>query len=634
MRFVGLILQTIGSKAKQRTFERFCRHGAKVPWSLTHTKEVGVVGQLIPRLIPVLLLASSLPGVARSQQQKPKIAVFSGPTATIQNSPPLITSNKARSLRGLPLLTDPDGSPRRFDHLVPQRLAAPVEVLIEQFSAHPLEEDAAQLYGPPDGYVDRSGMFQTKRRNEDDKPVYKVTLRPEDGLYLLPYMAVQADGKPWEDDCASPSAPPDRCRQPFYPSASRIFEEIDRTISGRDMTGVGNTLSSRARFDFYRAVPSGGYKKGLAARERTDVGDGDIAPEQMGKDFFPYRPFRYASEPLTEDLARATNTVQGALNANAYAGAIWLEGSPSVAETIYWLNLLVDTKVPICGNAAQRVHGLVSSDGDRNIIDSVDYVLSEVWMDKEGRDEIGAVLVQDERIFASRQVEKEDARPGGYRATGGHGGILGTIGDPGPVTLWFKPTTKHTWSSAVNLTRLPGRVQGLKKVAGGLTKVEVQVKDDDGFLRGDAIPKVTVVRSNRWIKDTPTASPQEQVEVLSRIEENLRQRPLAGFVAEGFTPYGLVEEPLRKALNIAALSGMPVVIVSRGDQAGMVPVNSANLTIEGSNLTAGKARMLLMAALLKFGSLPAAADPRNPKSEEIGAIQEKLGQYQELFNTH
>ncbi len=34
--------------------------------------------------------------------EKPKIAVFSGPTATIQNSEPLVTSNKGREKYGLP----------------------------------------------------------------------------------------------------------------------------------------------------------------------------------------------------------------------------------------------------------------------------------------------------------------------------------------------------------------------------------------------------------------------------------------------------------------------------------------------------------------------------------------------------
>src|SRR5262245_9202008 len=111
---------------------------------------------------------------------KPKIAIISGPTATMQNSEPLITSNKARGARGLPARTEKDGSPMRFDVVRPQRLAAPVTVYIKQFSAHPLERDSAELYGPPDGYVDANGAFHRERQGPNDVPVYEATLRPED----------------------------------------------------------------------------------------------------------------------------------------------------------------------------------------------------------------------------------------------------------------------------------------------------------------------------------------------------------------------------------------------------------------------------------------------------------------------
>ena len=79
---------------------------------------------------------------------KPKIAHLTGPNATIQNSPPLVTSNKARAQHQLPMLKDDHGEAIRFDSLRTQRLAAPVTVYIEQFSAHPLERDAAELVQP------------------------------------------------------------------------------------------------------------------------------------------------------------------------------------------------------------------------------------------------------------------------------------------------------------------------------------------------------------------------------------------------------------------------------------------------------------------------------------------------------
>jgi hypothetical protein len=362
---------------------------------------------------------------------KPKIAVFSGPTATIQNSEPLVTSNKARHKYDLPLRTNPDGSPLRFDALRPQRLAAPVTIYIAQFSAHPLEHDAAELYAPPDGYLDPTGAFHPERQGPRDIPVYEVTLQPEDGLYPLPYMARQANGQAWEDDGTALQAPAAQCRQPFYPDASRLFEEIDRLGLGDD--GLASLLSSKADYDFYRAVPSGGYTRGLPASKRTDVGEGNIAPETLGRDFFPYRPaYLRGGDPPMASLARLTNVVQQALASGQYAGAIWLEGSPFVEETSYWLNLLIDTPVPFVGNASQRAHGAVSNDGDRNIIDAVGYILSRIWADNDGRDSVGVVVIQDEQLFTAREVQKADARPGGYVATGGHGGIIGTMGNQVP----------------------------------------------------------------------------------------------------------------------------------------------------------------------------------------------------------
>jgi len=219
---------------------------------------------------------------------KARIAHLAGPNATIQNTPPLVTSNKARAKHGLPLLAHSDGSPARFDVLRTQRLAAPVTVYVEQFSAHPLEADAAELYGPPDGYIDSAGQVHKERQSARDKPVYEVELHPEDGLYPLPYMARQAGGAAWEEECAFPGAPEAKARQGFFPDGSRSFEEIDRLQIGED--GTGNLISAKAEVDFYRILPPSGYTKGLLADHRTDTGTGHIRPESRGVDFFPYKP--------------------------------------------------------------------------------------------------------------------------------------------------------------------------------------------------------------------------------------------------------------------------------------------------------------------------------------------------------
>ena len=564
---------------------------------------------------------------------KPRIAIFSGPTATIQNSEPLVTSNKAREKYGLPLRPNPDGSHQRFDALRLQRLAAPVTVYVEQFSAHPLERDAAELYGPPDGYMGRDGVFRKERREPGDTPVYEITLRPEDGLYPLPYMARQANGQPWENDASYPLAPAHLCRQPFYPDASRIFEEIDRMGIGHQ--GTSNMLSGKAEFDFFRPAPSGGYKSGLPEARRTDTGEGDIAPETLGKDFFIYRPPHIRQSPSMRHLAQVTNAVQAVAGSGQYAGAIWLEGSPNVEESIYWLNLLIDTTSPIVGNASQRPHGSLGNDGDLNIVQSVQYLISRAWADENGRDDIGNVVIQEKQIFTARDVQKADARPGGYVATGGHGGIIGSLGNSGPVALSFKTVKRHTHKSAVNINRLPETVYGVLRVDGKVSLVPVAIKDAQGKLLETAIPKVTIAKTARYLSESHEADPETEIEISARMEKNLKDFPLSGFVAEGVSPYGNLMESLAAAMRRAALSGMPVVRVGRGNAEGFTkPPSATELVISGSNLTATKARLVLMACLMKFGSLPPVADLDHPTENELKAIKAKLVEYQEVFNTH
>src|SRR2546427_2806942 len=61
------------------------------------------------------------------------------------------------------------------------------------------------------------------------------------------------------------------------PPRSTLFPytTLFRSRLGVGDKGIGNLISARAEIDFYRVVPSSGYTKGLAAKLRTDVGEGD-----------------------------------------------------------------------------------------------------------------------------------------------------------------------------------------------------------------------------------------------------------------------------------------------------------------------------------------------------------------------
>jgi L-asparaginase len=76
------------------------------------------------------------------------------------------------------------------------------------------------------------------------------------------------------------------------------------------------------------------------------------------------------------------------------------------------------------------------------------------------------------------------------------------------------------------------------------------------------------------------------------------------------------------------------VKTARGNASGLVRSTPGNLFIEGNNLTATKARLLLTAAILKLGVLPPAADADRPTPDELAAIRKRIEAFQEIFQTH
>src|SRR5215472_2210120 len=218
-------------------------------------------------------------------------------------------------------------------------------------------------------------------------------------------------------------------------------------------------------------------------------------------------------------------------------------------------------------------------------------------------------------------------------ATGGHGGILGAAGHDGPALLHYLPTARHTWRSDVNVTRLPSDVSGVRQEGARIETVPVAIKRPDGTLLDTAIPKVVITKhASYWDDGQP--DPEAEVDLIAMIGYMLKTVPLAGFVIEGFTPYGRSASNARTRLLLrAAHSGLPVVRVGRGNTEGFVPLDNPSF-ISGSNLTATKARLLLVASLMKFGALPPAANPDQPTTEETSAVREKVAEYQAIFNTH
>jgi hypothetical protein len=237
-------------------------------------------------------------------------------------------------------------------------------------------------------------------------------------------------------------------------------------------------------------------------------------------------------------------------------------------------------------------------------------------------------------VFAAREVTKTDARPGNYQATGGHGGIVATMGGHGAPELTYLPVRKHTSTSEVHVRRIPTEVPGVAADgSGGVRTVTVTVKDADEALSPGAMPSVTIAKYARYQQATGEGADGDEVEIRARIAANLRLHPLAGFVGEGASPYGSMHPSTDRALRRATFSGMPVAKVGRGNTGGLAS-RTDPVFVTGSNLTSTKARMLLMACLLKLGALPPAADPEHPTDDEVAAVTARIAEYQAIFDTH
>ena len=166
------------------------------------------------------------------------------------------------------------------------------------------------------------------------------------------------------------------------------------------------------------------------------------------------------------------------------------------------------------------------------------------------------------------------------------------------------------------MTVLPTVVDGLLRREGKFTRVPVTVKSADGQLVPAAIPKVIFVKGDHWYDDSGQPDPASDRGIEASIDMLQEDYPLAGIVAEGLAPYATLSASQEQALLRAVYRGIPVVKTARGDAHGLVRLNAANLFIEGNNLTATKARLLLTAAIMKLGALPHA---RSRASNESGA---------------
>jgi L-asparaginase len=176
----------------------------------------------------------------------------------------------------------------------------------------------------------------------------------------------------------------------------------------------------------------------------------DAVPEiarvaRVGVD--PGNPFEMATPENLRLLARHVEQVLGEPEVD---GLVFVQGTNSIEETAYFLNLTVHTDKPVVVTGAQRPFTALSSDGALNLVNAIRVAGAPLARGK------GVLVVTNDEINAARDVTKTHT----YRLQTFRSRDLGVLGyaDPDRIVFYRTPTRRHTAASEFDLSgveRLP-----------------------------------------------------------------------------------------------------------------------------------------------------------------------------------
>ena len=272
-------------------------------------------------------------------------------------------------------------------------------------------------------------------------------------------------------------------------------------------------------------IPQLGAYARIDVEEFSKIGSGDI------------------STLMLVDLAKRVNQV---FNKEPEVAAVVVSiGSNTLEEVAYFLHLTVKSDKPVVLTAAQRLHGTLGADGDKNLLDAV-----RVAVSKQSRG-MGVLAVVNDEIQSARDVRKTIS----HRVDAWNSGDLGDIGlvDKDRISFYRRPLRKHTTQSEFD-------VQGLTD----LPKVYIIYSSagDDGVL----------------------------------VDAAVKNGHAKGIILAAF-PTGTGTPAEAEALLKVAAGGVPVVDSHRGGRGR--PANRYPEFVDADNLNPQQARILLMLALTK-----------------------------------
>lgn len=299
--------------------------------------------------------------------------------------------------------------------------------------------------------------------------------------------------------------------------------------------GKGNRVSPQ---DWVDALP----ELALVARVTTD--DQRQPEEASGTP---------AGGMTTAHIRKVAMRVQELVNDPTVDGVVVTHGTNTMAETAWFMNLVLNTKKPVVFVGSQRPWSGLSGDGPLNLFNAVRVAATPV---AQG---MGVLHVMNQNINAARDVMKMSA----YRVEAFRSPDLGVVGvvDPDRVVFHTAPLRRHTHASEFHLAGLP-----------------------------DALPAVEILYG---YTDAP-----------GYLLDAMVSNGVKGIVIDG-TGAGALAGGQSEAVKRAQEKGVIVVATTR-TRSGRVqdtPRRREASIVPGDNFQPEKARMLLQLALAKGADL-------------------------------
>ena len=254
-----------------------------------------------------------------------------------------------------------------------------------------------------------------------------------------------------------------------------------------------------------------------------------------------------------EQLYKVAHRLQALAQDASVDGVVVTHGTNTLAETAWFMDLVVNIKKPVVFVGSQRPWTGISGDGPLNLYNAIRVAATPEAAGK------GVLHAMNQNINAARDLVKTSA----YRVETFKSADLGVVGvaDPDAVVFHTEPLRRHTYKSEFNIDSLPA-----------------------------ALPAVEVLYAY-------TESPGYLV-------DSLVEHGVKGIVIDG-TGAGSLAGGQGEAVKRAQAKGVVVVVTTRTRSGRVqdVPRRREARIVPGDNLQPEKARILLQLALTKTTDL-------------------------------